>query len=193
MNWIKVYYECESKLQSTIGEWIVGIVAYTHCGHFYCMCVRCLILFLLGSSPVSVSGASEASEKWKEKHSKTLSVYGDVMVFIFMDMLCPPALVCEYVCRSACVCVTLLPFMGPFYECHIHTHTHCKGDVNLNVFTAFSCRCFRCRLIWCLLFAFQIKIPSRLTVFVKETRDRVKREREAECLQDNYMQTHIRR
>lgn len=137
-----------------------------------CVCMRCLILFLLGSSPVSVSGASEASEKWKEKHSKTLSVHGHVMVFIFMDMLCPPALVCEYVCRSACVCVTLLPFMGPFYECHIHTHTHCKGDVNLNVFTAFSCRCFRCRLIWCLLFAFQIKIPSRLTVFVKETRDR---------------------
>lgn len=159
-----------------------------------CVCMRCLILFLLGSSPVSVSGA-----KWKEKHSKTLSVYGHVMVFIFMDMLCPPALVCE------CMSVSLLVFVWPFCHLwdrfmnaiHTQTHTHCKGDVNLNVFTAFSCRCFRCRLIWCLLFAFQIKIPSRLTVFVKETKthDRAEeeREREGECLADNYMQTHIRR
>lgn len=157
-----------------------------------CVCMRCLILFLLGSSPVSVSGA-----KWKEKHSKTLSVYGHVMVFIFMDMLCPPALVCE------CMSVSLLVFVWPFCHLwdrfmnaiHTQTHTHCKGDVNLNDFTAFSCRCFRCRLIWCLLFAFQIKIPSRLTVFVKETKahDRAKSEREGECLADNYMQTHIRR
>lgn len=130
MNWIKVYYECESRQQSTIGDRGMNcgqrcVYALFVSGYFYvcvCVCVCCLILFSLGSTPVSVSGVSEASEKWKEKHSKTLSVYGHVMVFIFMDMLCLPAPVCGYECLSVSVCVTLLPFMGPFYECHTHTH-----------------------------------------------------------------------
>lgn len=63
-----------------------------------------------------------ASVKWKEKHSKTLSVYGHVMVFIFMDMLC---CACFNVCVSVCVCVTLLPIYGTIlWMPHTHTHTY---------------------------------------------------------------------
>lgn len=154
---------CNHQLQSTAIEayaqyyayvqWPAVKIVFTQLDvHFrvsMCVCVRA------GISSAWLS-ATLPSEKKKLKHNtththlKTLSVYGNVMVFIFMDM---PVWQCVRVC--VCVCVTLLPFMGSFYEClsntHAHTHTHSvnrfKGDVNLNVFTAFACRCVQCRLV----------------------------------------------
>lgn len=128
----------ERRQQSTIGDrlsnaignewWATLRIRTVYLNISMCVLVSgcvCVFVCVRGLSNIVFAGLDGsfrflfrgASVKWKEKHSKTLSVYGHVMVFIFMDMLC----LLQCVCVSPSVFVwPFCPFMGPFYECHTH-------------------------------------------------------------------------